>query len=72
MLWSRYDDFVGIAITDSKHPRPSALTEDCPGEPVKTAMWHSLLDAWVTDNVHPVADLVFPDHAGYRRKPALS
>ena len=72
MLWSRYDDFICIAIPYRKHPRPSALAENCSRKPVEAAMWHSLLDAWVTDNVHPVTDLVFPDHAGHRRKAALS
>jgi hypothetical protein len=72
MLWSRYDDFICIAIPYRKHPCPTTLTEDCSRKPVKTAMGHSFLNAGVTDNVHPVADLVFPDHAGHGWKPALA
>jgi hypothetical protein len=72
MLWSRYDDFICIAIPNRKHPCPTALTENCSREPVESAVWHSFLNAGVTDNVHPVADLIFPDHAGHGWKPALA
>jgi hypothetical protein len=72
MLWSCNDDFICIAVTDGKHPRPATLAENGSRHPMEAAVWHSLLNAGVTDNVHPVADLVFLDYAGYRGKPALS
>ena len=72
MLWSCNDDFICIAVTDGKHPRPPALAEDSSCQPVEAAVGHSLLNARVTDNVHPVADLVFLDYAGYGGKPAFS
>ena len=72
MLWSRNNDFICIAVADGKHPRPPTLAENGSRQPMEAAVWHSLLNAGVTDNVHPVADLVFLDHAGYRGKPALS
>ncbi len=72
MLWSRYDDFICIAIPYSQHPRPPTLAEDRTCKAVESAMGHSLLNAGVTDNVHPVTDLIFPDHTSHRRKSALS
>ena len=72
MLWSRYDDFISIAIADGQHPGTSTLPENGSRQPMETAMWHPLLDRGITDNVHPVADLEFLDDAGYRRKPAFS
>ena len=72
MLWSGNDDLVGVAVTDGKHPCTPALTKNCSGQAVEAAVGHSLLDAGITDNVHPVADLVFLYNAGYRGKSALS
>jgi len=72
MLWSCNDDFICIAVTDGKHPGTPPLSEDSSCQTVETAVWHSLLDRGVTDNVHPVANLEFLDDAGYGRKPALS
>ena len=66
MLWSGNDDLVGVAVTDGKHPCAPALTKDCSGQAVETAVGHSLLDAGITDNVHPVADLKSLDYAGAR------
>ena len=66
MLWSCNDDFICIAVTDGKHPGPPTLAENGSRQAVEAAVWHSLLDARVTDNVHPVADLVFLDDAGHR------
>jgi hypothetical protein len=72
MLWSCNDGFICISIADGKHPRPPTLAENGSRQTVEAAVWHSLLNARVTDNVHPVADLVFLNYAGYGRKPALS
>ena len=72
MLWSGNDDLVGVAVADAQHPCTPALTKDGSGQAVETAVGHPLLDAGITDNVHPVADLVFLDHAGDRGKSALS
>jgi hypothetical protein len=72
MLWSRNNDFICIAVTNGKHPRPPTLAENGSRQPMETAVWHSFLDARVTDNVHPVTDLVFLDYTGHWRKPALS
>ncbi len=72
MLWSRYDDFVSIAVADGQHPGTPALPENGSRQTMETAMRHPLLDSGITDNVHPVADLEFLDDAGHRRKPAFS
>jgi hypothetical protein len=69
MLWSRYDDFIRIAVTDGEHPGPPALAENGPGKPVETAVGHPLLDTGVTDDVYPVADLKSLDNAGARWQP---
>jgi len=72
MLRSRNDDLICIAVTDGKHPRPPTLAKNGSRQSMEAAVWHSFLDARVTDNVHPVADLVSLDYAGYGRKPALA
>jgi hypothetical protein len=72
MLWSGNDYLVCIAITDSEHPRPAALTDNGSGLSVEPAVRHSLLDAWLNDNVNPVADLEPLDNGGYRRQTPLA
>ncbi len=72
MLWSCNHDFICITVTDGKHPGTPPLPEDRSCQPVETAVWHSLLDGGVTDNVHPVANFELLDDAGYGREPALS
>ncbi len=72
MLWSRYDDFVSMAVADCQHPCTPALTENGSCQTMETAMWHSLLDGGITDNVHPVTDFKFLDDAGDGRKSAFS
>jgi hypothetical protein len=69
MLWSGNDDLVGVAVTDAQHPCTPALAEDSSGQAVETAVGHPLLDAGITDNVHPVADLKSLDYAGARWQP---
>ena len=49
-----------------QHPCTPALTKDCSGQAVEAAVGHPLLDAGITDNVHPVADLKSLDYAGAR------
>ena len=72
MLRSGNDDLVGVAIADGKHPCTPALTKDCSGQAMESAVGHTLLDAGVTDNVYPVANLKSLDNAGARRQPAFS
>jgi hypothetical protein len=72
MLWSGYDDFIGVAVTDGKHPCTPALTKDSSCQSVEAAVGHTLLDTGVTDNVYPVADLESLDDAGARWQPAFS
>ena len=66
MLWSGNDDLIGVAVADGEHPCPAALAEDRSGHSVEAAVGHSFLDAGITDNVHPVADLKSLDNAGAR------
>ena len=66
MLWSGNDGFVSIAITDREHPGASALAEDSSCQPVEAAVGHTLLDAGITYDVHPVPDLKSLDNAGAR------
>jgi len=72
MLWSRYDDLVGVAIADSEHPCPAALADDRSGLPVEAAVRHSFLDTGFHDNVDPVADFKPLDNGGAGRQTALS
>ena len=72
MLWSCYDDLIGVTIADGEHPCTAALTENGTGLSMEAAVGHPLLDARVDNYVHPVPDLEPLDNRGYRRKPALS
>ena len=66
MLWSGDDDLVGVTVTDGEHPGTAALTDDGTGLSVEAAVGHSLLDAGVTDDMYPVANLKSLDNAGAR------
>jgi hypothetical protein len=72
MLWSGNNDFICIAIADGQHPGTPALPENSSCQSMEAAMWHSLLDGGITDNVHPVTDFKFLDDAGDGRKSAFS
>ena len=72
MLRSRNDDLVGVTVTDRQHPCTPALTKDSSCQAVEAAVGHSLLDAGITDNVHPVANLKSLDNAGAWWQPAFS
>lgn len=72
MLWSRNDNFIGIAVTDGEHPRPPAPAENGPGQAMEAAVGHPLLDAGITDNMYLLPDVKVLDDTGHRRKPALS
>ncbi len=72
MLWSGNDDFVCVTVTDREHPGSPALAENCTCQSMEAAVWHPLLDGWITDNVHPFADLKFLDDGSYGWKPSLS
>ena len=72
MLWSCDDDLVGVTVADREHPGPAPLAEDRAGQAMEAAVGHSLLDAGIADNVHPVPDLELLDDAGARRQSAFS
>jgi hypothetical protein len=66
MLWSGYDDFFGIAISDGEQPGSSALTYYCAGLSVESAVRHPFLDAWLYNHVHPVPDRKTLDYRSNR------
>ena len=72
MLWSGDNDLVGVTVADGKHPCATALAKDSSCQAMEAAVGHSLLDAGITDYVHPVPDLKSLDDAGARGQPAFS
>jgi len=72
MLWSGNDNLVGVTIADGEHPRPPAPTYDSAGLSMEPAVGHTLLDARLNNNMHPVTDLELLDDGGDGRQPAFS
>ena len=72
MLWSRNDRLFCIAVMNGEHPRTPAPTDDGPRQTMEPAVGHTLLDAWVNNDVNLRANIEFLDNGGDRRQSALS